>query len=318
MKFPPATSHFASFATATITLFSTACAQGHFSAKNFQLGAQGAIYSRYGQILAPATTTGVAISYQGRILGSGTLAIPGYFALGVLTVPDPPTNVITVFVEVWDKTQASSYDTATSDASASQYVNVQLTDLASTPMGLSQFKAMHLGDSALIAAPQTIDQFTTSPTRVTAGQSATLSAVATSGLPIFWSVISGPATVVGNVLYPTQSGTVVIQAWQPGNQNGYPVGDPQSPRYYVPVTATFSIDVAPSGPPVLKLAQPPGAGLQLGLFAAAGANVQIQTSPDLVHWTNSSTAVGAGLGSPVSVPTPSAPVVGTLFWRVLE
>jgi uncharacterized repeat protein (TIGR03803 family) len=45
----------------------------------------------------------------------------------------------------------------------------------------------------------------------------TLSATATSGLPVGFSVLSGPATLSGNVLTVTGAGTVVVQASQPGN-----------------------------------------------------------------------------------------------------
>lgn len=45
----------------------------------------------------------------------------------------------------------------------------------------------------------------------------TLTATASSGLPVSYSVVSGPATVAGNTLTITGVGTVTIQATQPGN-----------------------------------------------------------------------------------------------------
>jgi pimeloyl-ACP methyl ester carboxylesterase len=45
----------------------------------------------------------------------------------------------------------------------------------------------------------------------------TMTASATSGLPVVFSVLSGPATVSGNVLTFTGAGTVVVAADQPGN-----------------------------------------------------------------------------------------------------
>jgi hypothetical protein len=44
-----------------------------------------------------------------------------------------------------------------------------------------------------------------------------MTATATSGLPIVYTIISGPATVSGNVLILTGAGTVTVQAGQPGN-----------------------------------------------------------------------------------------------------
>ncbi|HVF81366.1 MAG TPA: PA14 domain-containing protein [Flavisolibacter sp.] len=45
----------------------------------------------------------------------------------------------------------------------------------------------------------------------------TLEATASSGLPVTFSLVSGPATLAGNLLTPTGAGTVVIKASQSGN-----------------------------------------------------------------------------------------------------
>ena len=50
----------------------------------------------------------------------------------------------------------------------------------------------------------------------------TLSATASSGLPVSYKVISGPATVSGAIVTVTDEGTVVIEASQPGNANFNP------------------------------------------------------------------------------------------------
>jgi len=47
----------------------------------------------------------------------------------------------------------------------------------------------------------------------------TLTATASSGLPVSFSLVSGPATVSGNQLSLTGAGTVVVQATQSGNDN---------------------------------------------------------------------------------------------------
>lgn len=71
-------------------------------------------------------------------------------------------------------------------------------------------------------APGTVRQTQTitfpNPGPVTYGVSPlTLTASATSGWPIAYTVISGPATVAGNVLTITGAGSVVVQADQSGN-----------------------------------------------------------------------------------------------------
>ncbi|HEU4470414.1 MAG TPA: PA14 domain-containing protein [Flavisolibacter sp.] len=62
---------------------------------------------------------------------------------------------------------------------------------------------------------QTI-QFTGVST-LTVGQTVTLNATASSGLPVTLSLVSGPATLTGNVLTTTGPGTVVVRAVQAGN-----------------------------------------------------------------------------------------------------
>jgi len=68
-------------------------------------------------------------------------------------------------------------------------------------------------------ATQTIS-FTAPTTPVTYGVSAiTLSATASSGLAVAFTVVSGPATVSGSVLTITGAGTVVVAANQAGNSS---------------------------------------------------------------------------------------------------
>jgi hypothetical protein len=45
----------------------------------------------------------------------------------------------------------------------------------------------------------------------------TLEAIASSGLPVSFTLVSGPATLAGNVLTPGGAGTVVVKASQSGN-----------------------------------------------------------------------------------------------------
>ena len=50
-----------------------------------------------------------------------------------------------------------------------------------------------------------------------------LNATSSSGLQVLFSVISGPATINGNILKISQQGDITIKAIQPGNKNFYPV-----------------------------------------------------------------------------------------------
>ncbi len=67
----------------------------------------------------------------------------------------------------------------------------------------------------------------------------TLSATASSGLPVSFRVISGPATLSGNVLSITATGAVAIEASQPGNA---------SYNAAQPVTQTFNVYASTTTP----------------------------------------------------------------------
>lgn len=60
----------------------------------------------------------------------------------------------------------------------------------------------------------------------------TLTATATSGLPVSYTVISGPATVSGSTLTITGAGSVTVQATQAGNTN-YAAATPVSVTFTV-------------------------------------------------------------------------------------
>jgi hypothetical protein len=67
-------------------------------------------------------------------------------------------------------------------------------------------------------AAQTIT-FLTLPNKLSTDPAFALTATASSGLPVLYRVISGPATITGNVVTLTGVGTVVIEATQPGDGN---------------------------------------------------------------------------------------------------
>lgn len=114
----------------------------------------------------------------------------------------------------------------------------QSLDLSSTPFTIESYGVVQTGvpflvesdflatntngkgvscniDLRAIAEP---NQTITFPPIETKGmESIPLVATASSGLPVEFSVVSGPATIAGNILTPTDKGTVVIRASQPGN-----------------------------------------------------------------------------------------------------
>ena len=76
--------------------------------------------------------------------------------------------------------------------------------------------ATSVSQSVVVKANQTIT-FTAVAPQTFGGPPITLAATASSGLAVSFSVVSGPATLSGNVLTVTGAGTVVVAATQNGN-----------------------------------------------------------------------------------------------------
>jgi hypothetical protein len=75
----------------------------------------------------------------------------------------------------------------------------------------------------------------------TLGDSAfAINAVASSGLPVVFNLVSGPAILEGNVIFLTGEGTVIIRAIQEGN------------TYYQPTSLERSICILPAMPTITK------------------------------------------------------------------
>ncbi|GAA4455295.1 hypothetical protein GCM10023189_22990 [Nibrella saemangeumensis] len=85
-----------------------------------------------------------------------------------------------------------------------------------------------------------------------------LSATATSGLPVSFSVVSGPATIAGNTLTITGAGEVVVEANQAGDSY-YPPATPATRQFTVAkagqtITFTQLADVVYQSSPLLTFA----------------------------------------------------------------
>ena len=133
--------------------------------------------------------------------------------------------------------------------------------------GLCQISADQAADANYTAATQVTQTFTIAqaPQAITfpaidsfiwKGGSATLSAVASSGLAVTYSVLSGSCVVSGNTLTATAAGTCVIAADQPGNS-----------RYGAAQRATASVAV--TDVPVLHMGGCGGCGSTPGSTGAA-------------------------------------------------
>lgn len=131
--------------------------------------------------------------------------------------------------------------------------------LTTLSVGTHRILASYAGDTNYgpsTSAPQTVVVSQTAqtitfppiPTHRVGDAPFALNATASSGLPVTYAVVSGPATVSGNTVTLTGAGTVTLQASQPGNTTYAAAPN---------VSQTFTVTTA-TGPAIVSLS-PPGA-----------------------------------------------------------
>jgi hypothetical protein len=123
---------------------------------------------------------------------------------------------------------------------------------------------------ASVLTPQTITF--TAPTPTNYGTTESLTATASSGLVVTFTVASGPATISGSTLTPTGVGTVVVAADQAGN--GSYGAAPEVLQNVVisqaPQTITFPALTAVTYPATVPLAATSDSGLPVTFTVASG------------------------------------------------
>jgi hypothetical protein len=147
--------------------------------------------------------------------------------------------------------------------------------------------------------------FTLPPSLKRTDSPVTLAATASSGLPVNYRVVSGPASVTGDRLTLTGAGIVVVRAEQTGNAQFNPTS----------VETSASV-VATEEPPVVLLSPGKDGMLMLEVLAPSGQELIVETTTDLRTWTEVTRVTGLGMGAPVKVPLTPAPGEPTRFWRV--
>jgi len=96
------------------------------------------------------------------------------------------------------------------------------------------------GTFTISPADQSID-FPQPPNVTTDIGSLSLHATATSGLPVTFSLVSGPATLTGNTLLLNGTGVITIRADQPGNTNYNPAPSVERSFTVMPANATVTL-----------------------------------------------------------------------------
>lgn len=179
-----------------------------------------------------------------------------------------------------------------------------------------------------------------------------LGATASSGLPVRFEILSGPATLTGASLTASGAGIVLVRALQDGNSS-WDSADPVElslritssgvDSYETWAQETFGSDYAARGGPTqdadgdgqanaaewlaktdprnaadqlrIGLASKDGNGFRLRWLARNGVNYRVTWSTDLVNWSELSNSRVSGNGNEVEHTTPVIAGVGR-FYRV--
>ena len=232
---------------------------------------------------------GLAIDSTGNIL----IADGGNQTIRATQPLTTPVNQFITFAPLPDKSagDAPFTLTATSSSGLPVYLNV-LSGPASLDTnnvltllggGTVNLVAWQPGNSNYNAATPVFQSFNVSkiPQTITFGSLSQqkqgdapfpLNATADSGLPVSFSIVSGPATLSGNILVLNGWGTVTVSASQPGNNS-----------YAAATSVTQFFFVTPPDNTIVGLQFSSG-GFQLAFYGLTGSNYLIQTSTNLVNW----------------------------------
>jgi uncharacterized repeat protein (TIGR02543 family) len=130
-----------------------------------------------------------------------------------------------------------------------------------------------------------------------------LGATASSGLPVSFAIVSGPAALDGNIITLTGWGTVVVRASQAGDA-----------MYAAAADVVQSFSVVPPGSTIVNPQRMPDGTFEFAFYGAVGSNYTLQASTSLTDWT--SLFSFACTNSPTVVRDASAASYSRRFYRV--
>ncbi|WP_185827377.1 chitobiase/beta-hexosaminidase C-terminal domain-containing protein [Edaphobacter aggregans] len=181
-----------------------------------------------GQSSAPATTQVFNSGNSSLVLSTLTTSNGNYTIEPSSTCTSTSTvtvgnscNLLTAFTPQTTATPGTLTGSLTLTDNQAGYTLVTTTSNETATFASTGTQALNLTGTAVAAiigaTPQTITfPAPASPVAYGVGP-ITLSATASSGLPVTFSVLSGPGTVSGNILTITGTGTIVVAADQAGN-----------------------------------------------------------------------------------------------------
>jgi len=132
-----------------------------------------------------------------------------------------------------------------------------------------------------------------------------LNATADSGLPVSFSIVSGPATLSGNILILNGWGTVTVSASQTGNNS-----------YAAATSVTQSFFVTPPNNTIVSPQRLSSGNFQLAFYGLMSSNYAIQTSTNLINWQAFTNFTGSN--SLFYFNDPAATNFKQRFYRVMQ
>ena len=112
-----------------------------------------------------------------------------------------------------------------------------------TQAGNATYSAFSQTETITVTAPpatQTVSNFPSTQTLTLGTSAETLPATTSAGLTITYSVVSGPATISGDKLTVTGTGTVIIRATQAGNGSNASFSETETITVTSPTSLTFA------------------------------------------------------------------------------
>jgi len=248
----------------------------------------------------PGTLANTAtVSGGGEINFTNNSATDTQYLLTTLVSP-PSANIpaVTPPEQFWP---AGAIVTLVADGTSTAYtfnnwigaVNAQTNPTTITMTGPQVVTANYVH---VAAKPQTIT-FLPIPDHVFGEAPFALFATASSGLPVSFVVVSGPATISGNILTLTGTGTVVVRAIQNGNEFYLPADSvAQSFRSLAPAPNQYTLTLTAS----------PAAGGSIGATPAGpqypvGSSVSVNATANPGFIFTGFTGALSGLANPQSV-----------------
>jgi sugar lactone lactonase YvrE len=193
--------------------------------------------------------------------------------------------------------------------------------LGDNALGVPSTQTVQLSGTSSSQSSQTIT-FPVIPTQTYGGSPTTLTATASSGLPVSYTVLSGPATVSGNILTLTGAGSVTVEADQAGNSQ-YSPAPPVSQTFTVnqaTQTITFTQNAPASAPynSSFTVAATASSGLPV-TFTSGGACSQVGATFTITSGTGTCTVTASQSGDsnylaaqPVNQSTTAQPAAPTV------